>query len=790
MHTLTLVNSSTTNTATSVSVTLPSPFFFEGGTYPGTGGDCGSTLTGSGFCTIKIYAQRATAGVVTPSIGLSYHDGASTVTKSFPIRAEFGSTAATKLLIVLPGQTFVEGSLSGTPISGSPLVYEGRPFTLQVIALTPHNYKATNHTQFAEAHSNQPDNFSAGGNMVAGQKNFTVTLNGTTSRDIYAYSGNLEGAQVHLSTSVQPYCAAPPASGSSGFQDGLGTEANPWIVCSMAQMISVPATAGKYYALNRDLWFSGPYTPTLGANCSGGFAGVFDGRGHMISNFYPTAVSEGCVGLFGRINGGTVKNLKIDVTAAQGNALAGGKLGALAGEIAGAGSVVNNVWVNWNLSSTTNAEVVGGFAGRMAAGNVAGVRFTVGGSDSLISEGDVGGIFGIMDGGILSAAAVEGEFGSIGSIRTQDNTAHIGGLVGSMGGGSIMRSRVGNQSNSLNMYEGLHMGGLVGLMVNSSSVVDSYARVIGNAGGATNMGGLIGWAGPGTTLERSYYFGTGMFSTGGAVGGIVGLRDASATLTSTYYNTDLFPSPPSSVVGGGGSTIGGDGMTDAQMYNPANFTGWNFTSGVGAWMMLPGSIFPVLQWEMMSEWDYSFNGSWTYSENNTVINLSPGHGLGSAASRLSKSQGKWYWEVTVEEGEMYEYYGIMRNDRSNADLPGEDAFTWGLYSSPDGTGWLGDEGNFLAGNATHRPRTGDTLRFMLDLSGAQGVLRIFRNTTEIKHPDGSIAFTDIPLGGNLYRAAFGINQSGEWHKNRTNSGSMALSTRCPAGYKPYNYLGP
>lgn len=47
-------------------------YTFKGGSYPGTGGTCGTTLNGSSSCTVVVTANRATTGTVTDTLQINY----------------------------------------------------------------------------------------------------------------------------------------------------------------------------------------------------------------------------------------------------------------------------------------------------------------------------------------------------------------------------------------------------------------------------------------------------------------------------------------------------------------------------------------------------------------------------------------------------------------------------------------------------------------------------------------------------------------------------------------------
>ncbi len=78
----TLDKSFTINNTGSISATaiadglaLAAPFTFKGGTYPGTGGNCGTILTAAGTCSIVVTYAPTTSGAHNDTIVIDYNDG-------------------------------------------------------------------------------------------------------------------------------------------------------------------------------------------------------------------------------------------------------------------------------------------------------------------------------------------------------------------------------------------------------------------------------------------------------------------------------------------------------------------------------------------------------------------------------------------------------------------------------------------------------------------------------------------------------------------------------------------
>lgn len=118
-----------------------------------------------------------------------------------------------------------------------------------------------------------------------------------------------------------------------------------------------------------------------GAYTGGSFKGVFDGDGHTISGFNPTVkvADKGTFGLFGVLDGATVKNLNI-VTDLIISADAQADAGVLVGTAIS--STIQNVKVSGKITSTGNATD----NKRFALGGIAGFVFNTGTGISLIKD--------------------------------------------------------------------------------------------------------------------------------------------------------------------------------------------------------------------------------------------------------------------------------------------------------------------------------------------------------------------------------------------------------------------
>ncbi len=270
-----------------------------------------------------------------------------------------------------------------------------------------------------------------------------------------------------------------------------------------------------------------------GQNVTGDvFKATFDGAGHTISNLSITSTSNvnSGIGLFGTVDGGTVKNLKLDtvnvsvssadnIGAAVGILLNGGKVenvevssgtvlgtdgvGGVVGRILASGSVIKCT----NNAKVTSGSAVGGVVGKAyytkegaemniidctntgaveaqyAAGGI------VGYSASNIIDCTNSGIITISGTNVSSAGGIVGEQNFYGEISGNTNTADItfadgvsgncavGGIVGwirYLSSGSYVNQEVitvnGNTNSGSISITGTAAGGIVGLAYNQAVI--------------------------------------------------------------------------------------------------------------------------------------------------------------------------------------------------------------------------------------------------------------------------------------------------------------------------------
>lgn len=113
---------------------------------------------------------------------------------------------------------------------------------------------------------------------------------------------------------------------------GEGTPESPWLIGSAEEFIAMnewmsydPAFAEGAYKMTADVDFKG--VDFAGITATVGFGGTFDGDGHVVKNLNIKRVLKNNCGLFGKVVGGTVKNVGVASGFIEGGNSVGGIVG-------------------------------------------------------------------------------------------------------------------------------------------------------------------------------------------------------------------------------------------------------------------------------------------------------------------------------------------------------------------------------------------------------------------------------------------------------------------------------
>lgn len=276
----------------------------------------------------------------------------------------------------------------------------------------------------------------------------------------------------------------------SGTSDAPYQIGNPVQLAKLSELMNNnPDWANKYYKLTSNIDLSN-YNATntdfnsgkgwipIGKTTENPFSGNFDGVNHIISSLFINENGNSYVGLFGSVNGGTIKNLGVEIAAGgiTCNGLVGdtrvGIVGGVAGSITN-GSIIINCYVKGNVSG---GYTVGGVAGGATYGS------------SIINCYVIGNVNCIWD-------------------RVSD---------GGLGSGS-------------------GVGGVAATVRNNSIIINCY--VVGNVSGNDEVGGIAGMVGSNSSVENCYTMCAISGSNG--VGGVVGYVPNSGIINCAALNTNI-----------------------------------------------------------------------------------------------------------------------------------------------------------------------------------------------------------------------------------------------------------
>ncbi len=272
----------------------------------------------------------------------------------------------------------------------------------------------------------------------------------------------------------------------------------------------------------------------IGTNTSTYYNGTFDGAGHTISNL--TVDNAGaCVGLFGYVKGGTIKDLVMDNASVTGGEYVGavcGYLSSSTGSISGC-SVVNSYIEGCNSK-------IGG-----VVGNISGIISDCYNSGSSVNADDcsyVGGVIGFTSGTVNNCY-------NTGSTNT-NNSSYVGGVMGFSSG--TVKSCF--NTGSINADDSSYVGGVIGNSTGdvtacyNKGVVDAQNYVGGiigfstgsitscyNTAGVSGSMAAAGISGYGSKITITACYNTGYVDCNSSAGGIIGYNNES-TIEECYYS--------------------------------------------------------------------------------------------------------------------------------------------------------------------------------------------------------------------------------------------------------------
>lgn len=298
-----------------------------------------------------------------------------------------------------------------------------------------------------------------------------------------------------------------------------------------------------------DIDLEGKSTNIRSLGYTSNWAGIYDGNGYTISNWafvessFPSASTDNAFGLFGVINGGTVKNVRLAGVCTLSGFKDGG--GMISTRVLGA-CVISNIevdlspgsYITQSNSETTDVHMAPVFGRLDHGGTVTGVTFK-GTIDSMTpstnasANVNVGGIVGYM----RFCTGTNTLFRNLGAFPSGLSGARVGGIAGYI----HIQSNLNKVLNAMTGdISGTYAGGVYGLMSSPGACYEFINSMKGNitANGTNSYVGGIGGTVSGSGMHSLMNYMTGDIintNNAGRAGGLLG-QGASATDIATSIN--------------------------------------------------------------------------------------------------------------------------------------------------------------------------------------------------------------------------------------------------------------
>lgn len=260
---------------------------------------------------------------------------------------------------------------------------------------------------------------------------------------------------------------------------------------------------------------SGADTPTewtfIGCDYDEAYSGTFDGAGHTIQGVYCNDQIKGRAGLFGYVNGATIKDIKV-----TGYIKTYGLAGGIAAYIRGGTSITDCV----------NAATV-------IAGDTRGYSPSAGGIVGCSEREQQNQITDCINTGTVKVIVPDGDYSSAGGILGQAVNSTL--ISNCSNFGTVSGGRFENATSKIS-----YVGGITG-RITLTTVSDCYNAgvVTDTANPEPTLGGIVGILDGTTSLVNSYNVGSvTAASTTATLGGVAGsVSRYNNTITNCYYLT-------------------------------------------------------------------------------------------------------------------------------------------------------------------------------------------------------------------------------------------------------------
>jgi len=358
--------------------------------------------------------------------------------------------------------------------------------------------------------------------------------------------------------------------------NGTGTENNPYLIENAAHLAHLAyyvnngqTTLGKYWKLTTDIDLNSLQWTPIG-NTSYPFGGHFDGTGKTIADMHINSTTLSA-GLFGEVNGSSVKNIGIIGNSSIAiAAYAGGIIGYATGSL-----TIENCYNIGGVSSSSNA---GGIIGYINSGNVI-ITDCYNYGNIFAEYNNASGIVGCV---INDVNLTINNCYNIGNISSY----YSDGIIGCTTDDIINNCyNTGSVSSSFPIFS--FSSGIIGRVFGSNTTINNCYN-IGDILSLSSSGGITGYVDDGNiTINNCYNIGSiSSGSNGGS--GIHG--GGSGSINNSYYLVGSAPNP------GGGTSQTATFMKTQEFINLLN-TGPDPNSAYKLDVLPINDGYPILKWQ-------------------------------------------------------------------------------------------------------------------------------------------------------------------------------------------------
>lgn len=475
-------------------------------------------------------------------------------------------------------------------------------------------------------------------------------------------------------------------------------------------------------------WNSSSGLSPIGNDVSN-FTGFYDGQSNAIDGLTISRGASDYIGLFGYLNDANIANLTLTNANISGQQM----VGALAGEMSGGNSIIDNCNVSGTISGVA---IVGGLVGKSVGlvGNFSTIQNSS--SSTTINAtktddwSDVGGLIGDVN-----------YINVLECFSTSDVTAegrNVGGLIGWVHIDVIVRRSyaTGNVTiNSGGIATG-EAGGLIGSLSGNNTIIKNcYSTGNVNVDNSENggVGGFIGQLSDNPTIENNYAAGQASNNTGN-IGGFIGEFETpgsdSPTLSNNFWDTDV---SVTNDIGGSATSANVLGRSTVEMTEAFAFSvhDWDLDpigDPIGTWTIDESETapdnngYPALAWQnLTNNYDVKQASGITFpsiGENQMSIDWTNGDGSRRAVFMKQDNSGTaspldnntYSANTTFASGSQIGttgWYCVYNGVGSGVSVTGLSAATDYIVQVAEYDGTSGTE-KYLTSSAVNNPKTQNT----------------------------------------------------------------------------------